>query len=75
MFGLSTESRTLRSEEITHFFNLFQDYFRRFKKKKEDRIGADAQETTVALQAGLRELHEMGPEIRRAVSGNLDQVS
>ncbi|XP_022649428.1 muscle calcium channel subunit alpha-1-like isoform X5 [Varroa destructor] len=52
---------------------LIQDYFRRFKKKKEDRIGADAQETTVALQAGLRELHEMGPEIRRAVSGNLDQ--
>lgn len=53
---------------------LIQDYFRRFKKKKEDRIGANLQETTVALQAGLRELHEMGPEIRRAVSGNLDQV-
>ncbi|XP_076351266.1 muscle calcium channel subunit alpha-1-like isoform X2 [Tachypleus tridentatus] len=50
---------------------LIQDYFRRFKKRKEERAlgGAD---NAVALTAGLRTLHEMGPEIRRAISGNLD---
>ncbi|XP_077545779.1 muscle calcium channel subunit alpha-1-like isoform X3 [Haemaphysalis longicornis] len=53
---------------------LIQDYFRRFKKRKEERASQkEPNESTVALQAGLRELHEMGPEIRRAVSGNLDQ--
>ncbi|XP_076316388.1 muscle calcium channel subunit alpha-1-like isoform X2 [Tachypleus tridentatus] len=49
---------------------LIQDYFRRFKKRKEERaLGHDG---AVALTAGLRTLHEVGPEIRRAVSGNLD---
>ncbi|KAJ6221645.1 hypothetical protein RDWZM_000190 [Blomia tropicalis] len=53
---------------------LIQDYFRRFKKKKEERVRIENQEdTTVALQAGLRSLHEFGPEIRRAISGNLDE--
>ncbi|CAN8004779.1 unnamed protein product [Ixodes pacificus] len=50
---------------------LIQDYFRRFKKRKEERASQkEPNESTVALQA---QLHEMGPEIRRAVSGNLDQ--
>ncbi|KAG1664655.1 Muscle calcium channel subunit alpha-1 [Nymphon striatum] len=54
---------------------LIQDYFRRFKKRKEERDkkvdkGAD---TTVALQAGLRTLHDIGPNIKRAISGNLDE--
>lgn len=31
------------------------------------------EEHTVALQAGLRSLHAFGPEIRRAISGNLDE--
>lgn len=26
----------------------------------------------MALQAGLRTLHEIGPELKRAISGNLD---
>ncbi|XP_075591517.1 ca[2+]-channel protein alpha[[1]] subunit D isoform X11 [Dermatophagoides farinae] len=54
---------------------LIQDYFRRFKKKKEERERMNNRdlEDTVALQAGLRSLHEFGPEIRRAVSGNLDE--
>uniref|UniRef100_T1IPE0 Voltage-dependent L-type calcium channel subunit alpha n=1 Tax=Strigamia maritima TaxID=126957 RepID=T1IPE0_STRMM len=55
---------------------LIQDYFRRFKKKKEDTLkeqGNKTQENTVALQAGLRTLHEAGPDIRRAISGNLDE--
>nr|XP_042895043.1 muscle calcium channel subunit alpha-1 [Parasteatoda tepidariorum] len=60
---------------------LIQDYFRRFKKRKEERsheAGGKGQETTVALQllsivqAGLRTLHELGPEIRRAISGSLE---
>lgn len=54
---------------------LIQDYFRRFKKKKEERARLNNQEEehTVALQAGLRSLHAFGPEIRRAISGNLDE--
>lgn len=53
---------------------LIQDYFRRFKKRKEDRQKkSDEEQNTVALQAGLRSLHEFGPEIRRTISGNLDQ--
>lgn len=54
---------------------LIQDYFRRFKKKKEQREkeGNKEEENTVALQAGLRSLHEFGPEIKRAISGNLDE--
>ncbi|GAB6020081.1 Voltage-dependent calcium channel type D subunit alpha-1 [Chamberlinius hualienensis] len=54
---------------------LIQDYFRRFKKKKEQLIKEQGEKhnvNTVALQAGLRTLHEVGPEIRRAISGNLD---
>lgn len=31
------------------------------------------QEHTNALQAGLRAVHDLGPEIRRAISGNLDE--
>uniref|UniRef100_T1E1N8 Voltage-dependent L-type calcium channel subunit alpha n=1 Tax=Cupiennius salei TaxID=6928 RepID=T1E1N8_CUPSA len=55
---------------------LIQDYFRRFKKRKEERekaIGDGNDESTVALQAGLRTLHEAGPELRRAISGNLEE--
>lgn len=26
------------------------------------------------LQAGLRTLHEAGPELKRAISGNLDEL-
>jgi len=59
---------------------LIQDYFRRFKKKKESRTATDnvdsqAQESqAVTLQAGLRTLHEKGPELQRAISGNLDEM-
>ncbi|CAG2163960.1 unnamed protein product [Oppiella nova] len=52
---------------------LIQDYFRRFKKRKEQQKQSYDEENTVALQAGLRSLHEFGPEIRRAISGNLDE--
>ena len=56
---------------------LIQDYFRRFKKKKETKTQAEDPETkehTVTLQAGLRTLHEKGPELKRAISGNLDEM-
>ena len=54
---------------------LIQDYFRRFKKRRADleKAGSREDENTVALQAGLRRLHEFGPEIRRAISGTLDE--
>lgn len=55
--------------------SLIQDYFRRFKKKKieRERAGIHEDSNTVALQAGIRGLHEFGPKIRRAISGNLDE--
>ncbi|XP_045525614.1 muscle calcium channel subunit alpha-1-like isoform X1 [Pieris brassicae] len=53
---------------------LIQDYFRRnhaFRKRKEQEAVKNNQTT---LQAGLRKLHEAGPELKRAISGNLDDV-
>ncbi|XP_056158125.1 calcium channel, voltage-dependent, L type, alpha 1D subunit, a [Lampris incognitus] len=53
---------------------LIQDYFRKFKKRKEEGlVGAHPSQnnTAVALQAGLRTLHDIGPEIRRAISCDL----
>jgi voltage-dependent calcium channel L type alpha-1D len=57
---------------------LIQDYFRRFKKRKEQAAkqttlnASGASKNAVALSAGLRTLHDLGPEIRRAISGTLD---
>ena len=57
---------------------MIQDYFRRFKKRKEltakqITLGASgASKNAVTLHAGLRTLHDLGPEIRRAISGTLD---
>ncbi|XP_072402632.1 muscle calcium channel subunit alpha-1 isoform X5 [Diabrotica undecimpunctata] len=55
---------------------LIQDYFRRFKKRKEQEMkdGDKDIQNTVTLQAGLRTLHEAGPELKRAISGNLDEL-
>ncbi|XP_060516437.1 muscle calcium channel subunit alpha-1 isoform X9 [Cylas formicarius] len=55
---------------------LIQDYFRRFKKRKEQELKEvdKEQHNTVTLQAGLRTLHEAGPELKRAISGNLDEL-
>uniref|UniRef100_A0A8C8DX84 Voltage-dependent L-type calcium channel subunit alpha n=1 Tax=Oryzias sinensis TaxID=183150 RepID=A0A8C8DX84_9TELE len=53
---------------------LIQDYFRKFKKRKEEGlVGAHPSQnnTAIALQAGLRTLHDIGPEIRRAISCDL----
>jgi voltage-dependent calcium channel L type alpha-1D len=58
---------------------LIQDYFRRFKKRKEmaakqNTLSASgASRNAVALSAGLRTLHDLGPEIRRAISGTLEE--
>ena len=55
-----------------------QDCFRRFAKKKFE---IDCMEkmneeiaNTVTLQAGLRTLHESGPEIKRAISSDLEEI-
>ncbi|KAA0713569.1 Voltage-dependent L-type calcium channel subunit alpha-1D [Triplophysa tibetana] len=52
---------------------LIQDYFRKFRKRKEQGlVGCQPRfNTTTALQAGLRTLHDLGPEIRRAISCDL----
>ncbi|XP_029912124.1 voltage-dependent L-type calcium channel subunit alpha-1D isoform X2 [Myripristis murdjan] len=62
---------------------LIQDYFRKFKKRKEQgQLGRHSWEginTTMALQllsplqAGLRTLHDIGPEIRRVISCDLQE--
>lgn len=36
-------------------------------KKKDKRL-------VVSLKAGLRTLHEAGPELKRAISGNLEEL-
>ncbi|XP_023318725.1 muscle calcium channel subunit alpha-1 isoform X2 [Trichogramma pretiosum] len=55
---------------------LIQDYFRRFKKRKEleARLMGDDHSNAVTLQAGLRTLHDAGPELKRAISGNLEEL-
>ncbi|XP_056628678.1 voltage-dependent L-type calcium channel subunit alpha-1D [Triplophysa dalaica] len=52
---------------------LIQDYFRKFRKRKEQGlVGCQPHfNTTTALQAGLRTLHDLGPEIRRVISCDL----
>uniref|UniRef100_A0A5S6R1F3 Voltage-dependent L-type calcium channel subunit alpha n=1 Tax=Trichuris muris TaxID=70415 RepID=A0A5S6R1F3_TRIMR len=67
-----------RDDEITvgkfYATYLIQDYFRRFKKRKEmeQKESHSQGNLTMSLQAGLRTLHEIGPEIKRAISGNLE---
>ncbi|KAM8715266.1 hypothetical protein ACLKA7_002335 [Drosophila subpalustris] len=55
---------------------LIQDYFRRFKKRKEQE-GKEGHpdSNTITLQAGLRTLHEVSPALKRAISGNLDELA
>lgn len=57
---------------------LIQDYFRRFKKKKEmlnkEAHDGEGPVDAVTLQAGLRTLHDAGPELKRAISGNLEEL-
>uniref|UniRef100_A0A6Q2ZR37 Voltage-dependent L-type calcium channel subunit alpha n=1 Tax=Esox lucius TaxID=8010 RepID=A0A6Q2ZR37_ESOLU len=54
---------------------LIQDYFRKFKKRKEQglvgRHSFTSLNSTISLQAGLRTLHDIGPEIRRVISCDL----
>jgi len=69
----------LLEEEVTvgKFYATFliQDYFRRFKKKKDfDEMGVVVPDD-FPLQAGLRTLHEAGPELKRAISGNLSDTA
>jgi voltage-dependent calcium channel L type alpha-1D len=54
---------------------LIQDYFRRFKKRKEQmhKMHQLGHEHTNVLTAGLRAVHDLGPEIRRAISGTLEE--
>ncbi|KAI8511102.1 Voltage-dependent L-type calcium channel subunit alpha-1D, partial [Branchiostoma belcheri] len=53
---------------------LIQDYFRKFKRRQEEDEGEEQyNKDAIRLQAGLRTLHDIGPEIRRAISGNLEE--
>ncbi|XP_065316255.1 muscle calcium channel subunit alpha-1-like isoform X4 [Gordionus sp. m RMFG-2023] len=56
---------------------LIQDYFRRFKRRKEleknPHLGdKDKGGSGNILQAGLRAIQDTGPEVRRTMSGNLE---
>merc|ERR1719348_806711 len=81
----------LLEEEVTvgKFYATFliQDYFRRFKKKKDYEdlalqgpdqmmpLQAETQSPTAQWKAGLRTLHEAGPELKRAISGDLSDTA
>ncbi|XP_066472360.1 voltage-dependent L-type calcium channel subunit alpha-1F [Tiliqua scincoides] len=66
-------------EEVTvgKFYATFliQDYFRKFRKRKEKGLlGPDGSPSnSSALQAGLKSLQDLGPEIRRAMSCDLEE--
>jgi len=52
---------------------LIQDYFRRFKKKKETKALTEIPtDKSTLFQAGLRTLHEAGPELQRTISTDLE---
>merc|ERR1712218_407719 len=78
-FQFKDISLSVLEEEVTvgKFYATFliQDYFRRFKKKKDfDEMGVVVPDD-FPLQAGLRTLHEAGPELKRAISGNLSDTA
>ena len=71
-------SPSVLEEEVTvgKFYATFliQDYFRRFKKKKDYGLESFEEGGSLPLQAGLRTLHEAGPELKRAISGDLSDT-
>ncbi|XP_075394260.1 voltage-dependent L-type calcium channel subunit alpha-1F isoform X2 [Tenrec ecaudatus] len=66
-------------EEVTvgKFYATFliQDYFRKFRRRKEKGLlGTEAPpNTSSVLQAGLRSLQDLGPEIRQALTCDIDE--
>ncbi|XP_072102656.1 voltage-dependent L-type calcium channel subunit alpha-1F-like [Mobula birostris] len=65
-------------EEVTvgKFYATFliQDYFRKFRKRKEKGMLSHSELcNSTTLQAGLRTLQDIGPEIRRAISCDLQE--
>ncbi|MEJ1276612.1 calcium channel voltage-dependent R type alpha 1E subunit [Cricetulus griseus] len=79
LFALVRTALKIKTEDdevtVGKFYATFliQDYFRKFKKRKEQGLVGKypTKNTTIALQAGLRTLHDIGPEIRRAISCDL----
>ncbi|KAJ8370159.1 hypothetical protein SKAU_G00101870 [Synaphobranchus kaupii] len=65
-------------EEVTvgKFYATFliQDYFRKFRKRKEKcGMGEPDANNSSALQAGLRTLQDLGPEMRLAMSCDMEE--
>ncbi|XP_041093072.1 voltage-dependent L-type calcium channel subunit alpha-1D-like [Polyodon spathula] len=65
-------------EEVTvgKFYATFliQDYFRKFRKRKEKgMLGEPEHSNSNSLQAGLRTLQDLGPEIRLAMSCDMEE--
>ena len=54
-----------------------QDCFRKFAKKQFEKVEKERMKekalTTQSLQAGLRTLHEVGPELQRSTSCDLEE--
>uniref|UniRef100_A0AAR2JVC1 Voltage-dependent L-type calcium channel subunit alpha n=1 Tax=Pygocentrus nattereri TaxID=42514 RepID=A0AAR2JVC1_PYGNA len=68
----------VNEEEVTvgKFYATFliQDYFRKFRRRKEKvGLGDPDPKNPSALQAGLRTLQDLGPEIRLAMNADLDE--
>uniref|UniRef100_W5KJE1 Voltage-dependent L-type calcium channel subunit alpha n=1 Tax=Astyanax mexicanus TaxID=7994 RepID=W5KJE1_ASTMX len=65
-------------EEVTvgKFYATFliQDYFRKFRRRKEKvGLGEPDPKNPSALQAGLRTLQDLGPEIRLAMNADMEE--
>lgn len=54
------------------FFYIFIFCYFRRKELESKGVVPSQNAQAMALQAGLRTLHEIGPELKRAISGNLD---
>lgn len=53
---------------------LIQEYFRRFKKKRQDERRKKNADSTVSLKAGLRTIQDIGPKLRRRLSGEIAEI-
>ncbi|KTF83550.1 hypothetical protein cypCar_00039636, partial [Cyprinus carpio] len=80
LFALVRTALKIKTEEeevtVGKFYATFliQDYFRKFRKRKE-KVGLEDSENgnPSALQAGLRTLQDLGPEMRLAMNEDLEE--
>uniref|UniRef100_A0A8C7ZCS8 Voltage-dependent L-type calcium channel subunit alpha n=1 Tax=Oryzias sinensis TaxID=183150 RepID=A0A8C7ZCS8_9TELE len=66
-----------RGDEVTcgkvYASFLIQDYFKKYRKRKERERKSKKKDRAAALQQGLRTLHDLAPEMRLAMACDLDE--